>query len=68
MSWKRHYTTPEKPEKSCDWRDQVWNALFNEIPHRLEWQDIKINFILLFMAILLGGMATVIALVAKVVA
>ena len=48
---------PEKPKTTKDQINMIWDALFNAIPHHLKSQDIRINFILAFMALVLGLMA-----------
>jgi len=48
---------PEKPKTTKEQIDMIWDAIFNAIPHRFKWQDIKINFILAFLALILAFMA-----------
>lgn len=38
--------TPNKPDKMKAQISMLWDAVFNDIPHQLRWQDKKINFIL----------------------
>ena len=52
---------PEKPKTTAGQIDMIWVAVFNAIPHRLKWQDIKINFILAFVALILAGMGILLA-------
>lgn len=52
---------PDKPKTQKAQINMIWDALFNEIPHRLKWQDIKINFILVFVALILTGMGILLA-------
>jgi len=52
---------PKKPETIAEQVSMMWDALYNHVPHRLRWQDIKINFILAFMALLLTGLGVVVA-------
>ncbi len=47
-------TVPEKPKSQKDQISMVWDALFNGLIHRVNFQDIKINFILGFMVLILG--------------
>lgn len=47
---------PKKPKTTKGQVDMMWDAVFNLWPHRLKWQDIKINFILAFVALILAGM------------
>ena len=44
---------PAKPKTTKAQIDMIWDALFNEIPHKFKWQDVKINFILVFVALIL---------------
>lgn len=43
-----------RPKDEKEQGDMIWDACFNHLPHRLAWLNIKINFILVFMAIELG--------------
>ena len=54
---------PKKPETLTEQISMMWDALFNDLPHRLKWQDTKINFILVFMALLLTAFGLVVAFV-----
>jgi len=54
--------TPEKPKTTKGQIDMMWDALFNALPHRLQWQDVKINFILTFVALILTGMGILLAI------
>ena len=45
---------PEKPKTTKEQINMIWDALFNAIPHHLKSQDIRINFILAFMALILA--------------
>ena len=47
-------TVPKKPKGQKDQISMVWDALFNGVIHRVNFQDIKINFILGFMVLILG--------------
>lgn len=57
------YHCPEKPKSQKDMIDQMWWMLHNHIPSILNFQNLKINFILVFMALVLGLVAGLIALV-----
>jgi len=46
--------TPEKPELLEDQIDQLWVAVYNHLPSKLQWIDMKQNFILVFMTLVLG--------------
>jgi len=46
--------TPEKPELLEDQIDQLWVAIYNHLPSKLQWIDMKQNFILVFMTLVLG--------------
>lgn len=57
--------TPSKPQEQKDQISMLWDAVYNHIPARLKWQDVKLNFILGFMALILvvlGVLATLIVL------
>ncbi len=54
---------PEKPETQEEQINMLWDGVFNHLPHRLAWLNIKINFILTFMAIELGLTGFAIALI-----
>jgi len=45
---------PEKPGRLEDQVSMLWDAVWNHIPAQLAWQDKKINFILTFVALILG--------------
>ena len=47
---------PEKPEKQKDQIAQLWDAVYNHIPTQLRWQNIKINFILVFVGLILAAL------------
>lgn len=61
------YEIPEKPEKPERQKDQIsmlWDAMYNHIPsilkeqnRRFKWQDIKINFILVFVGLILASLS-----------
>ena len=48
---------PEKPKTTKEQINMIWDALFNSLPHRMRSQDIRINFTLAFMALVLAFMA-----------
>lgn len=61
------YMPPPKPESQGAQLDMVWNALFNgagvtrkmelrqiQVMRKLRWQDVKLNFVLVFLALLLA--------------
>ena len=48
---------PEKPKTRDEQISMIWDALFNHVFTALHWQDIKINFILTLIAILIGIIA-----------
>jgi len=66
--WKRKndlYEIPEKPEKSKEQISMLWDAMYNHIPgilkeqnKRLGWQELKINFILVLVALILAALTT----------
>jgi len=51
------HDTPNKPKTHDEQMDMVWDALFNHIPTRLAWVDLKVNFILAFIGIVLALVA-----------
>ncbi len=44
---------PAKPKSMEEQIDQLWDAVFNDISHRLDWQDKKLNFILAFIGLVM---------------
>ena len=61
--WKNNniYEIPPKPESPNEQVSMMWDFLYNHLPSRLNkqdykilWQDRKINFILVFVAILVA--------------
>ena len=58
---KNSYTIPEKPESPDEQTSMMWDFLYNHLPSRLAnqdfkilWQERKINFILILVAILVA--------------
>lgn len=45
---------PAKPKTTKEQVDKLWDIVTNDIMTRLRWQDIKINFILTLVAIILA--------------
>ena len=61
--WKinHNYEIPPKPESPNEQTSMMWDFLYNHLPGRLNkqddkilWQDRKINFILVLVAILVA--------------
>jgi len=61
--WQRNteYDIPPKPKAESDQVSMIWDFLWNHLPDRLNrqdykilWQDRKINFILILVAILVA--------------
>lgn len=50
---------PEKPETMKAQVDMLWDAVFNHIPTKLNWQNIKLNFIMTFIALILALQAVI---------
>lgn len=57
------YEIPPKPRKLEDQVSTMWDAIYNHIPgilrehnKRLKWQDIKLNFILVFVGLILAAL------------
>ena len=48
---------PDKPKTHDEQMDMIWEACFNHIPTRLGWVDLKVNFILAFIGIVLALVA-----------
>ena len=62
---KINYKPPEKPKSLEDQISMMWDAVYNHIPCLFEkqerqskWQELKINFILVFVALILASLAT----------
>jgi len=51
---------PDKPESMKGQIDMLWDAVYNHIPTRLKWQDVKLNFILGFLGLILTLLAVII--------
>ena len=45
---------PEKPEKQGEQISMLWDAVFNHIPTKLKWVSVKLNFVLVFLALILA--------------
>lgn len=64
--WKKQnndYTTPKKPRNVNKQLSMVWDFCYNHLPSRLAeqdrkilWQDRKLNFVLIFLALLLAAL------------
>ena len=61
---KNTYSTPPKPRSVNKQISMVWDYLYNHLPskmgeqdRRIWWQDIKINFILVLVALILAFIA-----------
>jgi len=61
--WKNNntYEIPQKPESSEEQTSMMWDFLYNHLPGRLNkqdykilWQDRKLNFMFIFLALLLA--------------
>lgn len=52
---------PEKPKDRDEQISMIWDFLFGHVFHRIRFQDIKINFILVFVGILLGLLTVLLA-------
>ena len=55
----KHYLN--KPKTIEAQIDQIWTEVFNHIPSQFRWMDMKLNFVLGFMALVVGLLAVVIA-------
>lgn len=53
--------TPEKPQDRDEQISMIWDALYNHVFHRLKTQDMKINFICGFLALILALLGVLIA-------
>ena len=58
---KNTYETPPKPQSIDEQVSMVWDFLYNHLPGRLSdqdkkilWQDRKLNFLFVFLALLLA--------------
>lgn len=61
---KNNYEIPPKPRSPNKQISMVWDYLYNHLPGRLAeqdrriwWQDIKINFIIVLIALILAFIA-----------
>lgn len=52
--------TPEKPKTTKTQIEMIWSQCFNHIPSRLKWLDLKLNFVLVFMGLILALLAVII--------
>ena len=59
------YKVPPKPKTQKEQTSMLWDAVYNHIPsilrqqdRRLKWQDVKLTFVLIFMALILASLAT----------
>ena len=53
---------PEKPQTLDEQVSMIWDAVFNHIFHRLKFQDIKINFILTFLGLMIAILVVMLTL------
>jgi len=67
MQLRRRYQTPKKPDKQGEKLDTLWEMVCNELIHRIELQDIKVNFVLLALTLICGLLAVIIVLTAKAI-
>lgn len=51
---------PEKPKTQKEQISMLWEGVFNHIPTQLKWQNVKLNFILAFMGLVLALLAVII--------
>lgn len=52
---------PKKPKCLEDQMDTLWDIVANHILTRLHWQDVKLNFILAFLALTLALLSIILA-------
>jgi len=52
-----------KPDKIEDQVSMLWEACFNHIPSQLHFQELKINFVLMFLGLILALIGVLIVLV-----
>lgn len=66
IPWRKntHYKIPPKPRNPNKQLSMIWDYCYNHLPGRLEtqdrriwWQDVKINFILVLVALILAFIA-----------
>jgi len=55
--FNKNRKTPEMPKDPRKRNEMMWEAIFNHIPHRLAWQDMKLNFVLVLLALILAAQA-----------
>jgi len=58
---KNNYKIPEKPENPDKQLSMIWDYVYNHLPSRLGeqdkriwWQDMKLNFMFVFVALILA--------------
>jgi len=65
--WKNtnEYKKPPKPRNPNKQLSMIWEQAFNHIPgelgkmhRRLYWQDVKLNFMLVLLALILASLGT----------
>ena len=47
-------TVPKKPTKQKEQIDMMWQAVYNHLPTKIKWIDVKANFILALVALILA--------------
>ena len=53
--------SPEKPETLDAQVSMLWDGLYNHLPSWLEAIELKMNFVLVFLGLLLGFLAILVA-------
>lgn len=53
---------PQKPKTIEEQVSMIWDALYNDVFHKLKFQDIKVNFILAFLGLLLTALGVMLAM------
>lgn len=56
---------PEKPKTQREQVDTLWDIVANHLWHKMYWLDIKLNFLLAFIAVILTLLGLVLGLVFK---
>ncbi len=57
-----HSNLPDKPNKQKDQISDLWDAVFNHLPTQISWLNVKMNFTLVIMGIILALIAASIIL------
>jgi len=48
---------PDKPDKQKDQISELWDACFNHLPTHIRWLNVKVNFILAMIGVVMAMVA-----------